>query len=141
VLHDRRIPRSRANIDHLVVTPVGVYVSDAKRYTGKVEKRDKGGLFRTDLRLYVGTRDCSRLLGMDHQLEAVRAAVGNGPPIHPVLCLIEAEWGLFTKPFTINGVLVCWPKALYKLLRSAGPGSIEQVAEIATRVASGLPPA
>jgi hypothetical protein len=142
VLHDRRIPRSRANIDHLVVTPGGVYIIDAKRYTGRVEKRDKGGLFRTDLRLYVGTRDCSRLLdGMGHQLEAVRGAVGDDPPIHPVLCFIEAEWGLFTKPFTVNAVLVCWPKALYKNLRSAGPSGVEQVAEIVTRLASGLPPA
>src|SRR5690606_36481935 len=28
VLHDRRIPGSRANIDHLVVTPSGVWVID-----------------------------------------------------------------------------------------------------------------
>lgn len=32
VLHDRRIPRSRANIDHLVICPSGVFVIDAKRY-------------------------------------------------------------------------------------------------------------
>lgn len=32
VLHDRRIPRTRANIDHLVVAPTGVFVVDAKRY-------------------------------------------------------------------------------------------------------------
>lgn len=35
LLHDRRIPRSRANIDHLAVAPSGVYVIDAKNYTGK----------------------------------------------------------------------------------------------------------
>jgi hypothetical protein len=29
LLHDRRIPRTRANIDHLAVTPTGVYVIDA----------------------------------------------------------------------------------------------------------------
>ncbi len=32
VLHDRRIPRSTANIDHLVVCPSGVFVVEAKRY-------------------------------------------------------------------------------------------------------------
>lgn len=31
VLHDRRMPGSRANIDHLAVTPTGVYVIDAKK--------------------------------------------------------------------------------------------------------------
>ena len=34
LLHDRRMPRSRANIDHLVVTPTGVYVIDAIKYGG-----------------------------------------------------------------------------------------------------------
>src|SRR4051812_39479759 len=32
VLHDRRMPRSRANIDHLVVAPSGIWVVDTKRY-------------------------------------------------------------------------------------------------------------
>jgi hypothetical protein len=34
VLHDRRIPGTRANIDHLVVAPWGVFVIDAKNYKG-----------------------------------------------------------------------------------------------------------
>ncbi|NLA37157.1 MAG: NERD domain-containing protein [Actinobacteria bacterium] len=34
-LHDRKLPKSRANFDHLVVTPSGVWVIDAKRYIGK----------------------------------------------------------------------------------------------------------
>lgn len=37
VLNDRRIPGSRANIDHLVVTAHGVYVIDAKRYVGSAQ--------------------------------------------------------------------------------------------------------
>jgi hypothetical protein len=36
VLHDRRMPRSKANIDHIAVAPTGVYVIDAKRYDGAV---------------------------------------------------------------------------------------------------------
>ena len=31
LLHDRRIPRSKANIDHIAVTANGVYVIDAKK--------------------------------------------------------------------------------------------------------------
>ena len=30
VLHDRRIPGSKANIDHVVIAPWGVFVVDAK---------------------------------------------------------------------------------------------------------------
>ncbi len=142
VLHDRRIPRSRANIDHLVVAPSGVYVIDAKRYKGKVQKRDKGGLFRTDLRLYVGSRDCSSLVaGMERQIEAVHDALIEGPTVHPVICFIDAEWGLFTKPFNLDGVLVCWPKALYQHIQSAGHIGGAQVADIASRLASALPTA
>jgi Nuclease-related domain len=62
VLHDRRIPGSRANIDHIVVAPCGVFVIDAKNYKGRVEKRDRGGFFSTDCRLYVGGRDKTPLV-------------------------------------------------------------------------------
>jgi hypothetical protein len=48
VLHDRRMPGSRANIDHLVVTTGGIFVIDAKRYQGKVRRVDKGGWFLVD---------------------------------------------------------------------------------------------
>jgi hypothetical protein len=58
VLHDRRIPGTRANIDHIAITRSGgVWAIDAKNYTGKVQRLDKGGWFSTDLRLYVGHRD------------------------------------------------------------------------------------
>ena len=59
-IHDRRVPGSKANIDHLAVGPAGVYVIDAKKYAGGVEKRNVGGWFRVDERLYVGGRDRSK---------------------------------------------------------------------------------
>lgn len=37
MLHDRRIPRSRANIDHIAIATSGVRVIDVKRYKGKVQ--------------------------------------------------------------------------------------------------------
>lgn len=60
VLHDRRIPGTRANIDHIAITRSGtVWAIDAKNYSGKVQRIDKGGWFSTDVRLYVGRRDCN----------------------------------------------------------------------------------
>lgn len=56
VLHDRRVPGTRGNIDHLVVAPAGIFVVDAKRYDGLIRVRDVGGLFKTNERLYVGRR-------------------------------------------------------------------------------------
>src|SRR5579883_2013949 len=72
VLHDRRIPGSRANIDHVVVSRLGASVIDAKNYKGDVAKRDVGGWKRADERLFVGGRDCSRLVqGVLKQREVV----------------------------------------------------------------------
>ena len=65
VLNDRRIPGTKANIDHLVVCPSGVFVVDAKRYrNSRPELRVEGGLFRarTEL-LYVEGRDPSGRAG------------------------------------------------------------------------------
>jgi Nuclease-related domain len=101
MLHDRRIPGSRANIDHIAVTPGGVLVIDAKRYSGAVEKRNVGGIFRSDIRLYVGRREYTKLLhGSEDQAEVV-----------------GAEWGMFSGPFMIGSVLITHPKGLYELLQ------------------------
>ena len=42
VLHDRRIPGSKANIDHIAITTAGIWVIDAKRYKGRPELQDRG---------------------------------------------------------------------------------------------------
>lgn len=97
VLHDRRIPGTRANIDHLVVCPAGVFVIDAKRYrNARPELRVRGGLFspRREL-LCVGGRDRTKLVeGMRKQVAVVEAALTGHPdvPVRGVLCFIEADW-------------------------------------------------
>ncbi len=48
VLHDRRVPGTRGNIDHIVVAPAGVFVVNAKRYQGKIEIRNRGWFLRPD---------------------------------------------------------------------------------------------
>ena len=74
VLHDRRIRGSRANIDHLVVTPSGVWVIDTKKYSGSPSLRVEGGILRPRVeKLMVGGRDKSRLVdGVLWQVECVR---------------------------------------------------------------------
>ena len=39
VLHDRRVPGRRLNLDHLVVMPSGVWVIDTKHYHGRLARR------------------------------------------------------------------------------------------------------
>lgn len=134
-IHDRRIPGTKANIDHLAVTPSGVWVIDAKRYKGQVTKKDVGGLFSTDVRLYVGRRDCTKLVtAMAKQVAAVRKALGaewTEVPVRPALCFVDAEWGWFAKPFELAGVLVTWPKAARERLARPGPYAPEGIEAIA----------
>lgn len=142
VIHDRRIPGSRANIDHIAITPAGVYVIDAKWYVGRIETRDRGGFFRSDVRLFVNGRDRTTLIdGMMGQVAAVHDVVGSVAPIVPVLCFIDADIGFFARPFTLRGVRVTWFKPLRKQLRADGPLLPEGVADLTLRLEHGLRPA
>ena len=126
-LHDRRVPGKKSNIDHLVVGPAGIYVIDAKKYSGAVEKRDRGTLFTADERLYVAGRDHTKLVtAMSKQVEVVRTAIEGltltkPVPIHPVLCFVGSEWPLlFRRALRIRGVTVVWPDALRDLVCKPG---------------------
>ena len=143
VLHDRRIPGSRANIDHIAVAPTGVYVIDAKKYKGRPQLKIEGGFLRPRVeKLLVGTRDCTKLVdGVLKQVDIVRGIVGDDLPIHGVLCFVEADWPLIGGSFTTRGVEALWPKRLYPKLKADGPLLTETVAEIHRRLASSLPPA
>jgi hypothetical protein len=143
VLHDRRIPGSRANIDHLAVAPGGVFVIDAKHYSGRVEKRNLGNLFRSDVRLYVGRRDCTKLLhGAEDQGEVVRDVLRPAGfvdiPVRPVLCFLGAQWGVFGSPFKVGNVLVTHPKFLCALLGKGGEVETATIQDAARTLAVAL---
>jgi hypothetical protein len=109
-----------------------------------VTKKDVGGWFSTDWRLYVGRRDCTKLVrAMARQVEVARATLGEWAhvPIRPILCFVDAEWSWFAKPFTLEGVTIAWPKATADLLCQAGSLTPGQVGRIAERLAERLPPA
>ena len=123
MLHDRRIPGSRANIDHLAVTPTGVYVIDAKKYRGRPHLKVEGGLLRPRVeKLLVGTRNCTTLVdGVIKQVDIVRDQLDDAVPVHGVLCFVEADWPLIGGSFATRGVEALWPKKLYPKLQSDGP--------------------
>lgn len=144
VLHDRRVPRSSANIDHIAITPGGVFVIDAKHYAGRVAKRDHGGLFSKDVRLHVGRRDCTKLvLSSEDQAEVIRDALApldfSDVPVLPVLCFVGADWGLFASPLRFGSVLVTWPKALYEQLKKNAEVETAVIQETARQLAAALP--
>lgn len=144
VLHDRRIPGSRANIDHIAVSAAGVFVIDAKRYHGKVEARDVGGWLRTDQRLYVANRDRTKLVdAMAHQVEVVRAAcaasVVEAVAVQPVLCFVDAAWPVFGRPLRVRGVTVVQPTRLAAIVGAPGPLGPSDIDALAAALTCALP--
>jgi hypothetical protein len=147
VLHDRRIPGSKANIDHIVISQAGVFVIDTKHYKGRVEQRDVGGWFKTDIRLYVGGRDRSKLIaGMRPQLEAVRGAVADQeewrdvPITAALLFMSDDNWSLLDfRPLRFGEVYALWGKALGKLIRADGQGQKVDVPGLERALAAALP--
>ena len=79
-LHDRSIPGTRANIDHLAVTRGAARVIDSKKWAGKIEKRLVGPPFVKEPHLYVRGRDRSDALTLlSWQMEVMEALAGPAP--------------------------------------------------------------
>jgi hypothetical protein len=147
LLHDRRIPPSRANIDHIAISPAGVFVIDAKRYKGRPHLRVQGGLLRPRTEtLMVGSRDCTKLVtGVTKQVDLVRAAITAGDhadvPIRGMLCFVQADWPLIGGSFTTGGIDVLWPTKATEKITAAGPLSDDQVIALHRQLAHTFPPA
>lgn len=141
VLHDRRIPRSRANIDHLVITPSGIWVVDAKRYKGRPRLEIEGGILRPRVdKLIVGRRNKTKLVDdMLKQIDVVRGIVG-GLPVTGALCFVGPDKPRIGGSFTTRGVHVLSPKKLSTLLTQPAEPCLD-VAEVRRILETSLPPA
>lgn len=143
VLHDRRMPGSKANIDHIAVAATGVFVIDPKRYKGRPSLKVEGGLLRQRVeKLLVGNRDCTKLVdGVLKQVDVVRGIVGDKVPVHGVLCFVDADWPLIGGSFTTRTVEALWPNKLYRKLHADGPLTVDAIADLHRKLATGLPEA
>ena len=144
VLHSRKVPKTRGDIDHLIVAQSGVWIADAKNYSGRVECRDVGSWRTTDLRLFVNNRDKTKLVdNFDWQIAAVRAALdpmGFGDiPVHPVLLFTQWKKGLFERPIEIRGVRAMWANKLVELASAPGPLNDDAIRAVATQLSTELP--
>jgi Nuclease-related domain len=141
VLHDRRLPGSRSNLDHLVIVASGVWVIDAKHYHGRLATRQVGGCFSPRRALTIGRRDQSRLIAAARRQQAtVASAVGPGVAVRAALCFTGVERSPFARPFVMDGVVVTWPGPLASSLRASGPLSAADRERVAARLARAFPP-
>jgi hypothetical protein len=139
VLHDRRIPRSRVNIDHIAVAHSGIWVIDSKRYTGKVAVSKP--LFG-QVKLTIAGRDKTKLVeGLAKQValaEAVMPDIAPGVPVRGALCFVDADLPVLGK-LTFNGYPLLSTKSLAKRINANGPVSDEDVPVIAAQIAERFP--
>jgi hypothetical protein len=138
VLQDRRIPGSRANIDHLAIGPAGIMVIDSKNYEGKVVVR--GG------KLFVNGHNRTKLIhGAKHQCEVVRAAVADTPfaeiPIDAALAWVDVDGLPMLRTLRINGVLIDGTRKIVKRASRPGPLSIAEIDQLAALLNDELAPA
>jgi hypothetical protein len=148
VLHDRQMPRSRANIDHLAVAASGVYIIDAKRYRGRIEVRKR--LFGEPM-LEIAGRDQTKLVhGIAKQVAAVEAALADIAPDVPIqgcFCFVTPE-GLLAdsglpllRTLKINGYPLFYPRRLAKQLNASGPLMPERARTLTAQLAQRFPAA
>jgi Nuclease-related domain len=146
VLHDRRMPGSRANIDHLAVAASGVYVIDTKRHRGKKEVRKP--LFGERV-LKIDGRDQTKLIhGLAKQVAAVEAALIDFAPDVPTygcLCFVAPE-GLLAvsglprfRTLTINDYPLFDPRRLAKRMNGSGPLTPERARSLLEYLARRFP--
>lgn len=139
ILHDRRIPGSRANIDHIAVAATGVWVIDTKRYTGKVQISKP--LFGMPT-LKIAGRDQTKLLdGLAKQVDLVTAAIADLNPdlqIRGCFCFIDSELPLLGTP-TINGFTIFGRKGLAKQLNAPGAVTADRATNVAAALANRFP--
>lgn len=147
VIHDRLMPKSRANIDHMAVTSTGIFIIDAKYYQGRIEVR---GILEKFVggqsQLWIGNRNRTSLLdGMNKQVLAVEKVLEHADVKFPVLgalAFYNARWVLptFLRPNSVNGILVN-SKGLDHIFRKLAPNDPQEVARIAELLLVNLRPA
>jgi hypothetical protein len=125
VLHDLAVPGSRANIDHLVIGPGGVFVIDSKQYRGRLQLDPSGRLWRGRYPLAPTLRAVS--------FKADRAAQvlpDPGVAVVPIVAVHGAQvpWG----KVVVEGVPVVPARRLPSMLRHLpavlGPERVAAVA-------------
>ena len=134
VLHDRKIPGSKANIDHIAIGPGGVFVIETKNYKGEVTIQGDD--------LFVAGRKRTTIIEQTwREAVNVQAVLAEhmarlGLDVVPVLCIhgSAVPWK------TIQGVHLLGPRGLRKLITKAKPvlseAEVGVLAEVAER---GLP--
>jgi hypothetical protein len=142
-LHDRRIPGSRANLDHLVIAPRGVFVIDAKRYSGRIERRVDEGPLGPRQHLFIAGRDKTALIDgalkqRDLVADALAALSTETVAVHPMLCFVDGEFPWLGAP-VVRGVPALWPKSAVLQIKQPGDLTAGQIERVVRQLSTHFP--
>jgi hypothetical protein len=131
VLHDRKIPGSRANIDHIVIGPPGIFVVETKSLGGSLQIRDN--------EVFVSGRRRTKMIDeVKREALAVQTALAKelaarGWMVSPVICVHRADLPWLRSE--VAGVRIVSGKDLVKRLLEAdhllAPADVERLAALA----------
>ncbi len=138
-LYDRRMPGGRGNIDILAIAPTGVYVIDAKHWSGKVRVTSSSSGAR---KLMINRRNQTKLIdGLDRQVIAVRAAMAEIEPeipIYGVLCFTKAGLPMLGT-LSLRSHALLYRRALAKRLNAGGPRNRDHIDMVARALGIAFP--
>jgi hypothetical protein len=127
VLHDRRIPGGRGNIDHVAIGPQGIFVIESKYLSGTIDVANN--------RLWIADNDRQNLIDEVYR-EAIATQIALGEHLNPlrltvspVLCIHGARVPLFDK--RVAGIRLFSARELRQI--ADGPALLDaaQVQELA----------
>jgi hypothetical protein len=144
MLHDRRIRGRHTNIDHLVIASSGVWVVDAKNYTGRIECRDLSTWDAPHVELRVNGRNSTRNAeGLVKQRQAVIEALATigmeAAPVESVLCFVGLEQAPSGRLHRVLGSLATSPTELIPMIKRPGPVSEEAIRTISHHLSATFP--
>ena len=141
-VHDRRMPGTLGNIDHIAIAPSGVYVIDAKNYSGHPRVETSGAGSAVVHRLYIGRDEHTDLVrAVRRQVRAVAGELAEpSVPVRGILCFVGAEWEVLNG-YLVDGVGVTSTRGVAELLRMPGPLDPARVDALQRRVLAAFDPA
>jgi hypothetical protein len=125
VLHDLAVPGRRANLDHLVIGPGGVFVVDSKQYRGRLQLDPTGRLWHGRYPL------APTLRAVSFEADQAAQALADPQVVVPIVAVhgVQVPWGKVVN----DGVPVVSGRRLSSLLRQLpavlGPERVAALAD------------
>ena len=127
ILHDRRMPGGRSNIDHVAIGPQGIFVVESKYLSGDIEISDD--------RLFIADRERQNIVDQVYG-EAVATQIALGEFLNrarltvvPILCIQGARVPWLDK--RVSGIRLFSARELKKIAEGPAVLTAEEVQELA----------